>query len=334
MRKGFMVLVFGLMLLLVGCSNEQLKDAIESCKGDSECYEIVDSAIEEELASRGITGGKMNNKELERVYTLIEVYTFDESLYGTDDERSFQGHILSSYVGHLQNFGFSLEDIQKFDVAVAFFSGSNVNQMLEFKNANVDNLQYLIENGVKYVLYKESNNRFVLEVSGSELTTFTFDIDLDRVYLDSTALSPMSYINDMYNKIYNQDKLKLFTTEGHAAYCYQSDSETEYLICEATGQDGMFIMFDIQYDTFDLDGQSTNGYSITFNYELFTESNGSLSFSFTSYTGDISGMLSNVVSLDGFYSDENSSFDTEDFDSFIQSLNYITEMQIDIPERD
>jgi hypothetical protein len=60
--------------LLVGCTPEQIDSAIRACQEDPACYVIIDDAIEDELSSRGITGGTMTNLELESVYEFFDEF--------------------------------------------------------------------------------------------------------------------------------------------------------------------------------------------------------------------------------------------------------------------
>ena len=77
-RLQLICLVIAAVFTITGCTNEQLQEAIEQCKGDEECYLIIDDAITEELSARGISGGVMTNVELEQVYEIQTIKMEDK----------------------------------------------------------------------------------------------------------------------------------------------------------------------------------------------------------------------------------------------------------------
>jgi hypothetical protein len=66
-----------------------------------------------------------------------------------------------------------------------------IHDYLNFESINLDNKQYLIQNGVKFVLYKTGQENFSYEVYDQvKRYSFTIDLTIQSLYLDSTRLLP------------------------------------------------------------------------------------------------------------------------------------------------
>lgn len=198
---------------LASCTNDQINGAIEACKGDPECYLIIDEAIEEELESRGINGGAMTNIELEKVIEILADQIYP--IYSPRDEIVFLNALNTG--GFLNEFTdggepefivsnglrFTLNDvysqwIMRREGVPSIGSGENLNYYLNLVDKLDEPKQLFVYENEKYILYKVGANRFIYEVSGqNENHNFLIDLDLNTVYRNNLRLfNIFTFFND------------------------------------------------------------------------------------------------------------------------------------------
>lgn len=197
MKSDLLLLSLSIILPVVtACTPDQINSAIEACQGDPECYEIIDDAIEEELESRGISGGKMTNVELNTVYGILDAYTspLNSILLSmanavlSETENSALNNQLAPY----------REDLQK--LTQSNYLILEHLDYLKLRDINVDNLQLFIQNQTKYIIYKFSSSQFIYEILADQLITIKIDTDLEAVFINNTRLfkNATSYIQNFF----------------------------------------------------------------------------------------------------------------------------------------
>jgi len=211
MKKLICLVLFLVVFTLSSCDlvgNDQISEAIDACKDDPECYVIIDETIEDELESRGITGGIMTSIELEEVYLTIE------SLFGSDYDNLLTNSRTINFiketvmVAPIQSM--SESDIYDYLDSLEMSNDPQYIEMLnilDIRDKNPDKLQYFFYNESKYMLYKKSNSQFVLEYYGDEYSSiFVIDIELEAVYNDggSRIKSGNKNISELID-FYHQD---------------------------------------------------------------------------------------------------------------------------------
>jgi hypothetical protein len=180
--------------LVVSCTPEQINSAIEACKGDPACYEIIDQAIVDELASRGITGGKMTNIELNAVTTFL-------SLYKNQPPPKIDNPIelSSSYAAHFgRDYYFGTEQFST--------NGWHINDFLnnyqpdpwwdtfiDLASINTQSKQLFYENkfSAKVLIYKTSDNNFKYEIWTEKIDIFLIDLNINRLYFNNNLTTPL-----------------------------------------------------------------------------------------------------------------------------------------------
>lgn len=187
------VIIIGfLIVLLSSCSNEQLKDAVDQCKGDPECYTIIDDVITEELESRGITGGSMTVGEMSSVLELYNKYHWDYNYIEMNMLDTIQmekdGNFSTDELTGINNYFNSMNSLNNFKIQTLYDNQK----------------QYLLQDDTRHIIYKLSKDVFIYEISTALSTnTYTFDLTFDSIrelnttvkkkdiyeYIDNDALS-------------------------------------------------------------------------------------------------------------------------------------------------
>jgi len=191
--------------IISGCTPAQINSAIEACKGDPACYEIIDDAIKDELEARGITGGSMTNVELSEVTSFLFTFFISEenSIFTRTNFSELTTKVSIMYFsGLLSQNEYDLIS-QNVDSIFNDFYGpqyyrkvSDVS-IFDLYSINPENKQlFLIGSGFnqqKHMIYKIGNNRFMYEVYGSESYVFTIDLSLDSLFFQSKKyISPLA----------------------------------------------------------------------------------------------------------------------------------------------
>lgn len=180
------------------CTPNQINSAIEACKGDSECYEIIDDAIEEELEGRGITGGRMTNIEMRALYDLYESFNINIPIYNyfldnnygysgqeeppfgmtdlnTNSQLSFIFGMAYLANNYQVNFGDQLDLNTFFSLILEF-------ETFELESLYLENKQFMVIDNVKHILFKIGNERYKYEmVSPSTTLAYYFDLTFGSI---------------------------------------------------------------------------------------------------------------------------------------------------------
>jgi hypothetical protein len=189
--------------LVSSCTPDQINSAIEACKGDPACYEIIDDAIEEELATRGITGGRMTNVEYERVKFFLETYTigFEEHQYNffKMTEIGQKSYYLDQHITYASIM--ASMDLLANDFYYDYGNASNrlIPNLdifaLDIVNPNQKQLFYTGANfdRVKHVLFKTGSDTYSYEIFGENSYVFSIDLELESIFFrDKRYISPHS----------------------------------------------------------------------------------------------------------------------------------------------
>jgi hypothetical protein len=204
--KIFVLSISILLPMIAACTPDQINSAIQSCRGNPECYEIIDSAIEEELADRGIVGGKMTNIELNNVYSFLEEFLLTEA-----------GPMTAGKVAMLNDFGYPPTDGDLYFVQRMLYhedSSGIPNDLFDFKNLNTENKQKVIHLGNKYLIYKVGSQQYRYEVYRSRSYILNIDLELSAFYWqDKKFVTPALMIEQMLNNYYPDYFARLTSTE-------------------------------------------------------------------------------------------------------------------------
>lgn len=210
-----------LILLSIGfasaCTPEQMQSAISECNNNPECSIIVDNAIDAELAERGISGGKMTIAEMEKVYTMLEVYR--------DESTQHFFNILekdSNFSGMMQMILAQFSSDSQYQQDINTLTSTeylNMSNNLNIKALNTENKQLFTNSGKKYILYKTGYNRFVYEVYSDVIDSYVIDVDLKKVYHNGEVINGevipnlANTVKDILDGEYNSDLHEVISTE-------------------------------------------------------------------------------------------------------------------------
>lgn len=199
--KNFLFSLFYITTFLYGCSTEQLASTIEACKGDPNCYLIIDDAIKDELEARGISGGTMTNIELDLVENFLMGFTLgnnDNQVTRNALENFFTKSFYTGFGDDNPNVMNSMNDLIQ-----DFFSENsrivpNLN-LFKVKELNIEGKQLFYTgesfNRVKHVLYKVGTNNFKYEIFGEEEFIFNLQIDLNSLFFrNKRYISPIALL--------------------------------------------------------------------------------------------------------------------------------------------
>jgi hypothetical protein len=189
--------------IIAACTPEQINEAIEACKGDPACFEIVDEAIEEELAARGITGGRMTNIEMDEVSNILESYTIGD---GVNQINTFKINEIFNKISYLDSPDENQILIDSMNNVLNDFYNLN-NEMLipnliifQLDLLNLENTQLFYTgsgfNRVKNLIYKVGEGVFNYEIYGNGQYIFNIHLDLETIFLGGKSyISPVSIYN-------------------------------------------------------------------------------------------------------------------------------------------
>lgn len=270
-------LLFSLLILVFisGCdfvSNDDVRDAIDECNNDEECSLIIDEAIDKELSSRGIEGGKITNTELLTVYDVIESYKID---YDTEILQFAIQMVESATEEEKQNLatqGLSLEDFDSILITSNYII--QYSEYFHIRELNTENKQLFIKDDIKYIIYKQSSSRFVLEVYADSVITFMVDTDLSALYVDEIRLSrdginKINELFDTYETIAGYSILRIDSlyyrvyTEENSFNLYAYDVSTKEMFFMSYTTEG-----EMSYPGFSIINVSNSSNSYGYGFEL------------------------------------------------------------------
>jgi hypothetical protein len=177
---------------LIACTPDQLNSAIEACKGDPTCYEIIDDAIEGELSSRGISGGKMTNLELKAVEEFLGLYKVTPPPEITPIELTsayFSNHVKDDPV--IMHEGQDYYPGHIYYLLNQYTPNIWWDTFIDLANLNSGSKQ-LFYPGVfdaKVLIYKTSENNFTYEIWTQTLDTFRIDLNINKLYFNNTLVN-------------------------------------------------------------------------------------------------------------------------------------------------
>ena len=191
---------FFLLPIISACTPGQINEAIESCKGDPECFQIVDNAIEEELAARGITGGRMTNIEMEQVSIFLESFTLGESDNQFNQYKLNEIGSKNYYLGYPSENNILMSTIE--NLSSDFYNNGYPNLLpnltiFKIDVINPDSKQLFYTgtgfNKIKHMIYKVGADVFNYEIYGNEEYLFNIQLELESIFFrDKRYISPVS----------------------------------------------------------------------------------------------------------------------------------------------
>ena len=200
---------------------------IDSCYGQEDCTWINDPSIVNELNERNISGGLMTNVELDMVYSFLEAYIWDEhETLSTVNQKIFFEAFLYAF-----NQNGQLPEALTQSMMQYFLDPEmkKIHDYLNFESINLDNKQYLIQNEVKFVLYKTGQENFSYEIYDQvKRYIFTVDLSIQSLYLDSIRLLPdiESTIKQLLNTPNQGNHESTYTWSTYALF---SETSRQYL---------------------------------------------------------------------------------------------------------
>lgn len=186
-------LAVSLGVVILGGPNGILNDA---CYGEENCFVINDPSIVSELQTRNISGGLMTNVEIDLVYEHLEQFLLDEE---TD--------INQGMVAMLNLLGYPEPEMYYPQRMLYHDDGGGIpNTIFNLRDINEENLQYLIHQNDKYIVYKIGPGRFRYEVYASYLYTLTIDLSMNAFYWNDVKFIPPLNVLERFknNEINNQ----------------------------------------------------------------------------------------------------------------------------------
>jgi hypothetical protein len=243
MSYKFLAIISALSLPVISsCTPAQINSAIEACKGEPACYEIIDDAIKDELEARGITGGKMTNIEYNQVKIFLQTFIvgpgqhqFSYYKWTEITNKSYyldggiSNHNLVSNVGSVANEFNGLTEHRVIPSA-DFLDLDLVNpdtKQLFYTGTNFDRAKHLI--------FKIGANRFSYEIYASQSYVFSIDLDLSSLFLNEKRyISPQSiyeYFNENYpwENIFSINPLLIDNQSTFLEIEFQSTDDGFYL---------------------------------------------------------------------------------------------------------
>jgi transcriptional regulator with XRE-family HTH domain len=183
------LLVSGSVVLL----NNQNNLINDACYGQETCYIVNDPAIVNELQTRNISGGLMTNVELQRVTNFLQQYLINH-----------QRGVTPGFIAMLNHLGYEQDPYAYFVQHHLYHDQQNgiPNHIFDTSRINELSVQYLVENGDKYILYKLGGDRFRYEVYGVRSYELTIDLSLEAFYWENVKFTtPQS----MFKRFLDQD---------------------------------------------------------------------------------------------------------------------------------
>jgi hypothetical protein len=205
--------------LLASCTPEQIDSAIRACQEDPACYVIIDDAIDDELSSRGITGGTMTNLELESVYEFFDEFLLTES-----------GLVTPGLIALLADYGYPDNDLYYVQRMLYHEDSSGIpNDLFAFESFNPDFKQRVIFQGDKYLIYKVGNQQFRFEAYRSRSYILTIDLELEAFYWnDVKFITPALMLNRLESNYYNSSNTLIIEEDYMIVDAFMEETFTEY----------------------------------------------------------------------------------------------------------
>jgi hypothetical protein len=205
--------------LLASCTPEQIDSAIRACQEDPACYVIIDDAIDDELSSRGITGGTMTNLELESVYEFFDEFLLTES-----------GLVTPGLIALLAGYGYPDNDLYYVQRMLYHDDSTGLpNDLFDFESFNPDFKQRVIFQGDKYLIYKVGNQQFRFEAYRSRSYILTIDLELEAFYWnDVKFITPSLMLNRLENNYYNSSNTLIIEDDYMIVESFTEETFTEY----------------------------------------------------------------------------------------------------------
>jgi hypothetical protein len=239
MKKVLSIITILFIFILSACTPEEISNAIEDCQNDPDCNNVVDSAISEELESRGITGGLMTEAEIVDVQNVLASYIYEEQ-----DMSEKLNQFLQMFVSVAQiNDPAQADLISDIETELRRMDPNNNSYMdyfdLASKNTNL--AQLFIEDTTKYILYKTGASSYHYEVQADTIYRFTIDTDLDKVYLNDTLLEqPQNALGELLSGTYTFTNIRFevddnvifyeFPYDGYLVGTFDMDTDERYEI--------------------------------------------------------------------------------------------------------
>lgn len=189
-----------LLPFVAACTPDQINSVIEACKGDLECYEIIDDAIEEELEARGITGGRMTNIEMIQLTEFLQTYTLGPGSNQMTRQKIDEITSKNYYAGNPES---NIEIMTSLENLMNDFY--DMNQASPFPNLEIFDITVINSdfkqlfytgtsfNRTKHVIYKTGTDVFKYEIFGSQEFVFNIQIELDSIFFrDKRYISPLA----------------------------------------------------------------------------------------------------------------------------------------------
>lgn len=239
MKRLYLIFVIiTLVSLLSACSNEQIQEAIDQCKDDPECVEIIDDVIDEELESRGITGGKMTGEEMLNIYKLytdmkidlevIQYYSkYDKPMYNSNMDP--EPPLEEIEMGYLLNFIYSnMIDPETYDGGNQHLKDLQTQLQFQVKlhDMKIEELyetgkQFLTENKEKHCIFKIGVDRYKYEIA---TPGYKEEYIIDLTFNSFGPVTRTS--DDFYNDITSIDRLSF--SDLHVSYYVTTSNSIQY----------------------------------------------------------------------------------------------------------
>lgn len=170
------LLVSGSVVLL----NNQNNLINDACYGQETCYIVNDPAIVNELQTRNISGGLMTNVELQMVTNYLTQYLLTED-----------GEVTLGFVAMLNHLGYEPDPYLYFVQRMLYHNDPSglPNRIFDMSRINALSVQYLNENGDKYILYKLGPDRFKYEIYLTRSYELTIDLSMPAFYWENVKFT-------------------------------------------------------------------------------------------------------------------------------------------------
>lgn len=201
--KKLLLIVLGIFLLILGsCKDEQIENSIDYCNDNQDCFDLKDDAITEELENRGIQDGVMTNLEMESLFSILSMYYIAENDFDFNIAIANELNMFFMVIkGFIQaDYSSDLDRITGLENSYERYKYLNLEQI------NTEMKQYIFADDIQIVIYKQSSNTYVYEVTASSIYTYTINTDVSKVYFEDKELDKIdiSVFDDLMNGEYNE----------------------------------------------------------------------------------------------------------------------------------
>lgn len=211
---GITTLLF--VFVLSACTPQEISDAIEDCQNDPECNDVVDSAISDELESRGITGGLMTEEEIIDVQTVLASYIY-EDIEISEKLNQFLQMVVS--VAQMNDPAQSdlISDIET-ELRRMDPNSNSYMEYFDLASKNTELVQLFTQDSTKYILFKTGASSYHYEVQADTIYRFTIDTELNKVYLNDTLLEqPQNMVSELLSGTYTFTNIR-FEVDNNIIY--------------------------------------------------------------------------------------------------------------------